>query len=187
KFELDTPSGRMRFTLRALIEPDGSGRVHGGNLVVMYLLAAERAFTRPGLINRVDVVVARDSEVTVVRNALASVLPEGLQLTAPAQRKVDLHRVMRSVQVMLQGVSLLVLLAAFLIVFNRISAVFEARIWQVGVMRAMGLRPMDVWLELLAESLLIGVAGVAAGLASGVGLARLMLPVLAPTTALASK
>src|SRR6266404_3177309 len=121
---------------------------------------------------------ARDWELGVVRDALASVLPEGLQVTAPAQRKVDLHRIMRSVQVMLQGVSLLVLLAAFLIVFNRLSAVFEARIWQVGVMRAMGLRPMDVWLELLVESSLIGAAGVAVGLASGVGLARLMLPVL---------
>src|SRR5207247_1395645 len=177
KLELETPTGRRRFTVRGLIEPEGIGRVHGGNLVVMDLLAAERAFTRPGLINRVDVVVARDSEVTVVRNALASVLPEGLQVTAPAQRKVDLHRVMRSVQVMLQGVSLLVLLAAFLIVFNRLSAVFEARIWQVGVMRAMGLRPTDVWLELLAESLLIGAARVAAGLASGVGLARAASPV----------
>src|SRR3989475_3044924 len=187
KPEHETPAGGRRFTVRGLIEPDGIGRVHGGNLVVMDLFAAERAFTRPGLINRVDVVVARDSEVTVVRNALASVLPEGLQVTAPAQRKVDLHRVMRSVQVMLQGGGLLVLLAAFLIVFNRLSAVFEARIWQVGVMRAMGLRPTDVWLELLAESLLIGAAGVAAGLASGVGLARLMLPVIATTTALASK
>src|SRR5437870_5258749 len=110
-----------------------------------------------------------------------------LPRTFAAPRRFDLHRIMRSVQVMLQGVSLLVLLAAFLIVFNRLSAVFDARIWQVGVMRAMGLRPMDVWLELLAESLLVGAAGVAVGLASGVGLARLMLPVLATTTALASK
>src|SRR4029077_17454885 len=113
--------------------------------------AAETAFTRPGLINRVDVVVARDRDVTAVRSALASTLPAGLHVTAPAQRKVDLHRIMRSVQVMLQGVSLLVLLAAFLIVFNRLSAVFEARMWQVGVMRAMGLRPMDGWLASLGE------------------------------------
>src|SRR5207244_928098 len=35
--------------------------------------------------------------------------------------------------------------------------------------------------------LLVGAAGVAVGLASGVGLARLMLPVIATTTALASK
>jgi len=187
RLELETPTGRRQFTVRGLIEPEGIGRVHGGNLVVMDLFAAEKAFTRPGRINRVDIVVARDWELGVVRDALASVLPEGLQVTAPAQRKVDLHRIMRSVQVMLQGVSLLVLLAAFLIVFNRLSAVFEARIWQVGVMRAMGLRPMDVWLELLVESLLVGAAGVAMGLASGVGLARLMLPVLATTTALASK
>src|SRR2546426_7037120 len=187
RLELETPTGRRRFTVRGLIEPEGVGRVHGGNLVVMDLFAAEQAFTRPGLINRVDVVVARDRELDAVRKALAAALPEGLRVTAPAQRKVDLHRIMRSVQVMLQGVSLLVLLAAFLIVFNRLSAVFEARIWQVGVMRAMGLPPTDVWLELLAESLLVGAAGVAVGLASGVGLGPLILAVLATTNALASK
>src|SRR2546428_171548 len=128
-------------------------------LVVMDLFAAERAFTRPGLINRVDVVVARDRDVTIVRDTLAAVLPEGLQVTAPAQRKVDLHRIMRSVQVMLQGVSLLVLLAAFLIVFNRLSAVFEARVWQGGGMRAVGLRPTAVWLQLPAQGLLVGAVG----------------------------
>src|SRR5438067_7812056 len=163
RLELETPTGRRQFTVRGLIEPEGIGRVHGGNLVVMDLFAAEKAFTRPGLINRVDIVVARDWELGVVRDALASVLPEGLQVTAPAQRKVDLHRIMRSVQVMLQGASLLVLLAAFLIVFNRLSAVFEARIWQVGVMRAMGFSPMDVWLEHIAESLIVGASGVAVG------------------------
>src|SRR2546427_11865179 len=71
--------------------------------------------------------------------------------------------------------------------YKCVSAVFVALIWQFGVMRAMVLRPRDVWLELLAESSLIGAAGVAVGLVSGVGLARLMLPVLATTTALASK
>jgi putative ABC transport system permease protein len=185
--ELETPGGRRRFTVRGLIEPQGVGRVHGGNLVVMDLFAAEKVFTRPGLINRVDVVVAPDRDVAVVQKAVAQALPEGLRVSAPAQRKVDLHRIMRSVQVMLQGVGVLVLLAAFLIVFNRLSAVFEARIWQVGVMRAMGLRPRDVWIELLAESLLVGVAGVVVGLACGIGLARLMLPIIATTTALASK
>src|SRR5438445_7677711 len=84
KLELEAPTGRRRFTVRGLIEPEGIGRVHGGNLVVMDLFAAEKAFTRPGLINRVDIVVARDWELGLVRDALASVLPEGLQVTAPA-------------------------------------------------------------------------------------------------------
>ena len=40
-----------------LLEAEGVARVHGGNLAVMDIFAAEAAFTRPGYINRVDVVV----------------------------------------------------------------------------------------------------------------------------------
>src|SRR5437667_4316528 len=60
RVELETPTGRRPFTVRGLIEPEGIGRVHGAHLVVMAICAAEKAFARPGLINRVDVVVARD-------------------------------------------------------------------------------------------------------------------------------
>ena len=185
--ELETPTGRQRFTVRGLIEAEGVGRIYGGNVVVMDLMAAEQAFTRPGLINRVDVVVGRGEDVGAVQRELAAALPEGLQVTAPAQRKVDLHRVMRSVQVVLQGVGLLALVAAFLIVFNRLSAAFEGRLWQAGVMRAMGLRPATVCKELLSESLLLGAGGVLLGLPLGVALAQGMLPIIATTTAIGAK
>ena len=41
---------------------------------------------------------------------------------------------------MLNAVSLIGLAAAFLIIFNRLTAVFETRAWQLGVMRAVGVR-----------------------------------------------
>jgi hypothetical protein len=40
--------------------------------------------------------VARDRSVDAVRAAIEAVLPEGLRVTTPAQRKIDLQRVMRS-------------------------------------------------------------------------------------------
>src|SRR5262245_35926076 len=60
QLELLTPTGRRRFTVRGLLEPQGIGRAYGGNLVVMDLLAAEETFTRRDFVNRVDVVVAGD-------------------------------------------------------------------------------------------------------------------------------
>src|SRR5262249_7984833 len=92
-----------------------------------------------------------------------------------------------ALEVMLQAVGLLGLVAAFLIAFNRLGTVFEARAWQLGVLRAVGARTRSVWWELLKESLLIGGAGVALGVPLGIGLGRSLIPLIATTTSLAYK
>ena len=102
--DLETPTGRHQFTVRGLLEPEGVARIHGGNLVVMDLFAAESAFTQPGLVNRVDVVVRRDADLGEVIKRIEAALPSGLQVAPPAQRKADLHKVMQSMQVVLLAV-----------------------------------------------------------------------------------
>jgi putative ABC transport system permease protein len=184
---LVTPAGHRPFTVRALLEPEGVARIYGGNLVVMDLFAAEAAFARPGFINRLDVVVRHERDVAEVKGAIAAVLPPGLSVEAPAQRKTDIHRIMGSLQVLLRGMALVGLVASFLITFNRLSTAFEARMWQLGMLRAVGARTALVWRELLKESLLLGAAGVLVGIPAGVGLGYLLLPVVAATTALNSK
>lgn len=153
----------------------------------MDLFAAEEAFTQPGFINRVDVVVTRSEDVTTVADRIAAKLPPGLMVAAPAQRKADLHKVMQSMQMVLRAVGLLGLAAAFLIAFNRLATVFDERSWQLGVMRASGVRAGTVWWELLKESMIVGALGVALGIPLGIGLARILLPFIATTTALSSK
>lgn len=187
QLSLVTPTGQRRFTIRALLEPQGVARVYGGNLAVMDLYAAEKTFTRPEYINRVDVVVERGDEVARVADAIAAVLPAGLRVEAPFQRKADLHKVMHSLQLFLQGVGSLGVVAGFLIAFNRLATLFEQRAWQLGVMRAVGVREGAVRRELMKESLLLGAVGVAIGIPLGIGLARPLLPVIAATMAVAYK
>lgn len=185
--ELETPVGRRRFVVRGLLDPRGVARVHGGNLAVMDLFAAEQTFTQPGLINRLDVVVRRDADVSLVQKKISAILPSGLTVDRPAQRKADLHRVMQSMQVILRAVALFALGAAFLIAFNRLATFFDERTWQVGVMRAAGVRRGTVRWELMKEGLILGACGVALGVPLGTALANLLLPVIATTTALNSK
>jgi putative ABC transport system permease protein len=184
---IETPTGRRSLFVRALLDAKGVARIHGGNLLVMDLWAAQAAFARPGFINRVDVVVKHEEDVAGVAEAIRTAIPVGLQVEAPAQRKADLQKVMQSVQALLRAVGLLGLVAAFLIAFNRLATVFEQRVWQLGVMRAAGVEVRVVRRELVKESLLLGVAGIALGIPFGIGLGRLLLPVIATTTALSSK
>ncbi|MEO8602891.1 MAG: FtsX-like permease family protein [bacterium] len=182
--ELDTANGRRHFTVRGLVDPDGIGRAFGGNLVLMDVQAAQRAFTQDGMINRVDIVTARDADVAEVARRVRAAVPEGLRVEPVAQRKADLYAVMRSMRVLLQAVGLVALGAACLIAFNRLSAVFEERTWQLGVLRAVGVGRRAVWSALLKESVLLGAASVAIGIPAGILLGRALLPLVAATAAL---
>src|SRR5436190_370176 len=187
RFELATPAGRRNFTLRGLLDAEGVARAYGGNVAVMDLFAAEELFTRRGFITGADVVVAPDAAVREVAEVIVALLPAGLRVEAPAQRQADLRRVTDSLGVALQALGLFGLVAAFLLTFNRLSTVFEERAWQLGVLRAVGLRTGAVWRALLGESLLVGAAGVALGIPFGLGLGRLLVPVIATASAVANK
>ena len=184
---VDTPRGQQRVTVQGTLDPRGLARIYGGNLLLMDLGNAQDMFGRAGFINRVDVVVQRDGDVAGVARAIAAVLPQGLHVEPPSQRKADLQTVMRSFQVLLWALGLLGLVGSFLIAFNSLATLFEGRAWQLGVLRAIGVRPRIVWGELLKESALLGVAGVLVGIPLGIGLAHLLLPMITTAAALNSK
>ena len=102
-----TPVGRRGFTVRGLLEPQGIARVFGINLAIMDVYAAEMSFTHPEFINWVDVVVESGKDVAAVADAIGDALPAGLQVQAPGQRKVDMQKILRALEVMLQAVGLL--------------------------------------------------------------------------------
>jgi putative ABC transport system permease protein len=182
--ELLTPTGRRAFTVRGILEPQGLARAYGGNLLVMDLVAAEAAFMRPGFVNQIDVVARRDVHLDNVTADISRQIPVGWRVEAPSERKADLQRVMASLQVMLSALSVVALAAAFLIILNRLNTVFETRAWQLGILRAVGMRARAVWWELLKESLLVGAVGVALGIPLGIAVGKLLLPVVATTAAL---
>ena len=185
RIELMTPVGRRGFTVRGLLEPEGLARAYGGNLALMDLYTAAPVFAGPDLINAVDVVVAHGADVARVARDIARTLPDGLQVETPAQRQADLHKVMQSLPTTLRAMGMFCLVVAFLISFNRLSTVFDARAWQLGVLRAVGMRGHELRLEILKESLLFGAAGVALGIPLGIGLGRVLVPIIASTTELA--
>ena len=184
---IDTPRGQQRVTVRGMLDPHGLARIYGGNLLVMDLGNAQDMFGRAGFVNRVDVVVNRDGDVQAVARAIAAVLPRGLRVQPPSQRKADLQMVMRAFQVLLWALGLLGLIGSFLIAFNSLATLFEGRAWQLGVLRAVGVRPRVMWRELLQESGLLGAAGVLVGIPMGFALGRVLLPMITTAAALNSK
>src|SRR5262245_54851267 len=183
---LVTPTGVKEFIIRGLLEPQGVARALGGRLVVMDLYAAQRAFAADGQINQIDLVLDPGTDVDATRKALTAALPSGLEVQEPALRKEVVRDGVAAFQSMLTAFGLLAVVAGFVICYGRLGAIFEARTWEVGLLRAGGLRRSVVFRELLKESVLLGLAGAVLGIPLGVLVARVGLPFLATTTALAS-
>jgi putative ABC transport system permease protein len=184
---IDTPRGQQRVTIRGMLDPQGLARIYGGNLLLMDKGNAQDMFGQAGFVNRIDVVVDRADDVQRVAQAIATVLPPELHVEPPSQRKADLHTVMRAFQILLWALGMLGLVGAFLIAFNSLATLFEGRAWQMGVLRAVGVRPRIMWQELLKESALLGAAGVLVGIPLGIALAHVLLPMITTAAALNSK
>ncbi len=181
---LVTPRGVRRFTIRGLLDADGLAKVLRGRLVVMDLYAAERVFTADGRVNEVDVVLGPGADAAAVKRAIEAKAPPGATVEEPVLRKDIIRRTVRGFQAMLASFGILAVLAGFVICFSRLSALFEARTWQIGLMRAVGARRSTIMLLLLSESLLLGAAGTAVGVPLGIAIARVGLPFAAAATAL---
>jgi len=184
KLELVTPVGVRRFTVRGLLDPQGTARVLKGRLVVMDVYAAQPIFAASGQINQIDVLTIADADVDAVREAIARVLPSGIRVEQPEVRKLILRKAVAAFQTMLSAFSLLATMAGFVVCYGRLQGIFEARTWEVGLLRAVGLRRGRVFTELLKEAFLLGLGGLAIGIPLGVLIARWSLPILAQTTAL---
>jgi putative ABC transport system permease protein len=183
RLELETVDGPYGFTVHKLIEPTGMAALLGGNLVLMPLVTAEAFFTRPGFVSRIDVVVRPEVDRARVERAIAVILPRGFQVSATLAHRMGLSRATRPIQAVLWGSALIGMVLGFLVAFGRLAAEFEARAWQMGVLRAVGLRTAVVQRELLKAGLLLGIAGVLLGIPLGVGLGHLLLPVVAMSAA----
>src|SRR3989454_5339016 len=182
--ELLTPSGARSFTIRGVLDSKGATRAFGGSLVVMDVYAAEGAFLRDGRISQIDVVTDHDADLQHVAGQLTRSLPQGIAVEKTAQRTAGIRKLFAGFQLMLDGLALMGLLVGFLIAFNRLSMVFRKRLWEIGVTRALGARRGIVVRELLKESLLLGLGGVALGLFPGVLLAQRLTPAVARTAGL---
>ncbi len=103
---LVTPTGIKVFTVRGLLDPEGLARTLGGRLVVMDIQAAELAYTAPGQINQIDLVVAPE-QLDRVKSDVAAVLPDGLQVEEPLLRKAVVRKTIGSFQAMVTLIAFL--------------------------------------------------------------------------------
>lgn len=184
RIDIETPLGRQAVTVRGILDDSGVARAAGGNLLVMDMYGAQAVLGVDGRISQIDVVVAHRDALDQVRAALRAVLPSHLEVARVADRKADLARTAAAFQAMLNVIATMGLVLAALITANRLSTIYQARLWEMGVLRALGTRPATLVRSLVAESALLSIVGVLIGLPLGLGFAQLIVQPVADTMSL---
>lgn len=186
-FELDTANGRQTFTVGGVIDsPHGLARLYDGSVVLMDLYGAQRAFARPRQINRVDVAVRPGHDREQVIEAVRAALPAAVSVTSPVYQKTALEDALGPLNRIRETLNAAVVLGGFIIAFSALSALFEERAWEIGVLRAIGLGRAVIWRNLVLEALLIGVPGVLVGIPCGLLYAHVVIPLVATAAALSA-
>ena len=117
------------------------------------------------------VVADRLDQVSAVRNRITAV---GYSTSAPEQLIASVKRYLRVIEIVLAAVGIIALVVAALGITNAMLAAVRERRREIGVMKAIGARDVDVLRVFLVEALAVGFLGGAIGCALGTGVAALV-------------
>ncbi|MEW6272609.1 MAG: FtsX-like permease family protein, partial [Thermodesulfobacteriota bacterium] len=184
RLHLQTGGGAREVVVRGLLDDTGVGRAFAGQLVVMDLESAQRLLGEEQKISQIDVALAPEADLDAVEAALQARVPSYLEVERLDERKADVQRAVASFQLIMNSVAACALLLALIITSNRLSTVYEARTWEMGVMRALGSSPGALLRDLLVEALLLSAIGVAIGVPLGWLLAQAIVAPVADAMSL---
>ena len=154
----------------------GTVNAPGAALVVMDIGAAQDLFGAAGRLSRIDLRLQPGTDRAAFIAALQ--LPAGVTAGEPGDAAERVSNLSRAYRVNLTVLALVALFTGAFLVFSVLSLSVARRAQQFALLGVLGLTPLQRLRLVLVESLLLGAAGSAAGIALGTALAALALRLL---------
>ncbi|MGJ7570429.1 FtsX-like permease family protein [Variovorax sp. RB2P76] len=159
-----------------------AGHVAAGGtaLAVMDIGAAQDLFGQGGRLSRIDLRLAPGTDRGTFMAALQKSpdWPAGVQFAEPGDAAERVSNLSRAYRVNLTVLALVALFTGAFLVFSVLALSVAKRAQQFALLGVLGLTPRERLRLVLAESLVLGLIGSAAGLALGTALAAFALKVL---------
>lgn len=160
----------LSFVVRGILKNEGPARVLDGNFILMDIAAAQLAYDRLGRVDRLDVLLPESADLDGSVRAIAARLPEGLFAQRPGRRGEQVETMLAAFHTNLTALSWIALIVGLFLVYNTVTISVVARRQEIGTLRALGLTRNKVLILFLGEAAALAAAGIAIGL----GLARLL-------------
>jgi len=152
----------------------------GAALAVMDIGAAQDLFGRAGQLTRIDLRLAAGADRAAFIGSLTQApdWPPGIQIAEPGDAAERVSNLSRAYRVNLTVLALVALFTGAFLVFSVLALSVAKRAQQFALLGVLGLTPRERLRLVLAESLVLGFIGSAAGIALGTALASFALRVL---------
>ena len=158
---------------------EGGSSLGGTTVVELTTPEVQRLFDRRGELSSISVIAEPATDGSALRDRVAEVMPPEVRVQTAAENAEEsaeeindqIGSFLTPVLLTLAGAAVLV--GAF-IIFNTFSITVAQRAREFAMLRALGASRRQVLGAVTGEALLIGILATAAGIAAGIGFARLL-------------
>lgn len=164
------------YTITAIATWGSADSPLGASIVAFTPQTAARVLGQPGMVSQFN--VAADpgvSQETLVNRLRAAIDDPGVEVVTgqavTAQGQETVRQALSFIGVFLLSFGFIALFVGSFVIFNTFSIVVAQRLRELALLRAVGASRRQVMAAVLGESLVIGLAASAAGVAAGIGLA----------------
>ncbi len=147
------------------------------DLLITDIASAQELLQRGGWLSRIDLILSQQVEI----NTIQALLPTGTRLVTAGSRTLAMREMTRAFALNLTAMGLLALVVGMFLIYNSISFSVLQRRELLGNLRVLGATRRDIFMLVLGEGLLIGIAGTAAGLILGIALAHELIQLVTRT------
>lgn len=180
RLDLNVNGRTARFVVRGILDTQGPATAFNGNLAIMDIATAQRAFAFQGRLSRIDLLVPESKAPRIVR-AIERVLPHGLRVERPSRRSERVDKMLRAFRVNLYALAAVALLVGVFLVYNTVLISILRRRRQIGVFRTLGVTAREILGAFLLEGAVFGLGGSLGGVALGWLLAKSALGLIGRT------
>jgi putative ABC transport system permease protein len=164
-----------RLSLVGTVRGRGQAAALGGNVLLLPLDDAGHVLGRPGVVNRVDLVLQPAADVATVRREVEGLLAGRATVRSAGEADTGFQDVIGGVQIGFQLSGAGALVVGLFLVYNVLSVSVAERRHDIGILRSLGATRSQVAGLFAGEAVLLGLAGSVLGLPLGYALARLAL------------
>ncbi len=177
-----TKQGAQQFVVAGIATFGDADSMGGASAVLFDATTAQELVAEPGQVDAVAVVAADGVSEQQVSDNIAKVLPAGSEVLTgqqiTAETQSDVKDGMSFFNTFLMVFAVIALFVGAFIIFNTFSIIVAQRQKEMALLRALGASNRQITRSVLVEATVVGLISSAAGVAAGVGVARLLKALL---------
>ncbi len=162
--KLMTSDGVRDFHVRGVLDDSGPAASFGGQVAVMFLDAAQVAFSQGYSVDRIDIAVSKDADPIVVQQRIEQKLGKQFRVEKPDQIGSRLQMLIRPLEGGLRLSGIVSLLVGMFLIYNAVGIAVAQRRKEIGLLRSLGVTRLKMVLLFCGEATLLALPGVGLGL-----------------------